>query len=202
MLFKNRNIPRVVILMLDMFIVVASVVLAYLLRFNFSIPEVEMVAFPSVLGYIASVRLIGFLLSRTYAGILKYTSTEDVLRIAVTMFGGSVFFVLTNLFTYFFMNGIFFIPFSIIIIEFLASLLALTAFRMIVKVAYLEMATPGGERSEIIIFGAGEAGLIAKRTLDKDPTINYRVVAFIDEKPGKVGKKMEGVNIYHSNKLH
>ncbi|MCK5764972.1 MAG: polysaccharide biosynthesis protein, partial [Bacteroidales bacterium] len=30
---------------------------------------------------------------------------------------------------------------------------------------------------------------------------NYRVVAFVDDKPGKVGKKMEGVSIYASKRL-
>ncbi|MEN8226310.1 MAG: nucleoside-diphosphate sugar epimerase/dehydratase [Bacteroidota bacterium] len=196
-----KNIPRVIILIIDIFIVVASVILAYLLRFNFSIPEVELIAFPKVLGYIVLIRLISFLISRTYIGIIKYTSTEDVIRISLTVVFGSFIFVLTNLLTYYAFNGIFFIPFSIIIIDFISTILILTAFRMIVKVAYMEMATPTGERSDIIIFGAGESGLIAKRTLDKDPGINYRVVAFIDDKPGKVGKKMEGVNIYHSKKL-
>ncbi len=201
-MFRNiKNIPRVIILIIDMFIVIASVVLAYLLRFNFAIPEVEMEAFPKVLGYIVLVRLISFLIGKTYVGIIKYTSTEDVVRIFLVVFSGSLLFVFTNLVTYYVITGLFFIPFSIIIIDFLSTVLILTAFRMVVKVAYMEMATPPGERSDIIIFGAGKAGLIAKRTLDKDVNINYRVVAFIDDKPGKVGKKMEGVNIYPSKRL-
>jgi len=203
MMFRSiKNIPRVVILAIDMFIVVASVMLAYLLRFNFSIPEVEMEAFPKVLAYVALVRLVSFLIGRTFVGIIKYTSTEDVIRISVVVFTGSVILALTNLFTYYFFNGLFFIPFSIIIIDFISMVLIMTASRMIVKVAYMEMATPPGERSNIIIFGAGEAGLIAKRTLDKDASINYRIVAFIDDKPGKIGKQMEGVSIHPSRKLH
>jgi len=201
MLSSIKNTPRVVILIIDMFIVIASVVLAYLLRFNFSIPEVEIEAFPKVLGYIVLVRLLSFLIGRTYVGIIKYTSTEDVIRIFLVVFSGSLIFVLTNLITFYAINGLFLIPFSIIIIDFISTVLILTAFRMVVKVAYMEMATPAGERSEIIVFGAGKAGLIAKRTLDKDASINYRVVAFIDDKPGKVGKKMEGVNIYASKRL-
>ena len=197
-----KNIPRVVILIIDMFIVVASVMLAYLLRFNFSIPEVELEAFPKVLAYVVLVRLVSFLIGRTFVGIIKYTSTEDVIRISVVVFIGSVLFGLTNLITYYFFNGLFFIPFSIIIIDFISTVFIMTAFRMVVKVAYMEMATPPGERSNIIIFGAGEAGLIAKRTLDKDASINYRVVAFLDDKPGKTGKQMEGVTIHPSKKLH
>ena len=197
-----KNIPRVVILIIDMFIVVASVMLAYLLRFNFSIPEVELEAFPKVLAYVVLVRLVSFLIGRTFVGIIKYTSTEDVIRISVVVLIGSVLFGLTNLITYYFINGLFFIPFSIIIIDFISTVLIMTAFRMVVKVAYMEMATPPGERSNIIIFGAGKAGLIAKRTLDKDASINYRVVAFLDDKPGKIGKQMEGVTIHPSRKLH
>ncbi len=196
MLRTIQNTPRVVILIIDMFIVIASVVLAYLLRFNFAIPEVEIDAFPKVLGYIVLVRLLSFLIGRTYVGIIKYTSTEDVIRIFIVVLAGSLVFVATNLVTFYAINGLFFIPFSIIIIDFISTVLILTAFRMVVKVAYMEMATPAGERSDIIIFGAGEAGLIAKRTLDKDASTNYRVVAYIDDKPGKVGKKMEGVIIY------
>jgi FlaA1/EpsC-like NDP-sugar epimerase len=203
MMFRTiKNIPRVVILIIDMFIVVASVMLAYLLRFNFSIPEVELEAFPKVLAYVVLVRLVSFLIGRTFVGIIKYTSTEDVIRISVVVLIGSVLFCLTNLITFYFINGLFFIPFSIIIIDFISTVLIMTAFRMVVKVAYMEMATPPGERSNIIIFGAGEAGLIAKRTLDKDASINYRVVAFLDDKPGKIGKQMEGVTIHPSKKLH
>ena len=202
MFLTIKNIPRVVILIIDMFIVVASVTLAYLLRFNFSIPEVEMEAFPKVLAYVVLVRLVSFLIGRTFVGIIKYTSTEDVIRISVVVFIGSVIFVLTNLLTYYFINGLFFIPFSIIIIDFISTVLIMTATRMVVKVAYMEMATPPGERSDIVIFGAGKAGLIAKRTLDKDASINYRIVAFLDDNPGKIGKQMEGVTIHPGAKLH
>ncbi|RLD78007.1 MAG: hypothetical protein DRJ15_12385, partial [Bacteroidetes bacterium] len=65
MLRNIKNTPRVIILIIDLFIVIASVVLAYLLRFNFAIPEVEMDVFPQVLGYIVLVRLLSFLIGRT-----------------------------------------------------------------------------------------------------------------------------------------
>jgi len=109
-----HNTPRAVILIIDMFIVVASVILAYLLRFNFSLPEIEMEAFPKVLAYIALVRLISFLIGRTYVGIIKYTSTEDVIRIFLVVVSGSFAFVITNLITYYLINRTYFIPFSII----------------------------------------------------------------------------------------
>ncbi len=126
------NTPRWIILMIDMLIVICSVILAYLLRFNFHIPEIEMVMLPTVLSYIFIVRLISFLIAKKYAGIVRYTSTEEVIRIFVVVFIGSVFFALTNLVTYYIIDGTFLIPFSIIIIDLIATTLVLSVFRMIV----------------------------------------------------------------------
>ncbi len=195
------NTPRWIILMIDMIIVVFSVILAYLLRFNFHIPEIEIVMLPTVLAYIFIVRLISFLIAKTYAGIVRYTSTEDVIRIFVVVFLGSIFFALTNLVTYYIINGTFLIPFSVIIIELIATTLTLSVFRMIVKVAYLEFISPSSIPINVIIFGAGESGIITKNALNRDSVVKYKIIAFIDDNPQKVGKKVEGVTIYRQDKL-
>jgi FlaA1/EpsC-like NDP-sugar epimerase len=74
-------------------------------------------------------------------------------------------------------------------------------FRLIVKLAYLELQYPEREKVNVIIYGAGEAGIVAKRTLDRDAGTRYKVIAFIDDNPGKQGKKLEGVDILGSSKL-
>ncbi|MBU2649606.1 MAG: polysaccharide biosynthesis protein, partial [Bacteroidetes bacterium] len=136
-----------------------------------------------------------------YTGIVRYTSTQDVFRIILVIFSGSILFIITNLITYYFINERFFIPFSIIIIEFIATSGALSLFRMIVKLAYLELINPPGEQTRVIIFGAGEAGVITKNALERDSRISYKVQAFIDDNEQKVGKTLEGVTIYPPDKL-
>ncbi len=195
------NTPRWIILSIDILIVVFSVVLSYMLRFNFEIPEVEMKPFPKILAYIVVIRIVSFLIAKTYAGIIRFTSTEDVFRIFLVISLGSFFFVLTNLFDYYFIDNTFFIPFSIIIIDFITTAGAMSLFRMVVKVAYLEFLNPSGEDANVIIFGAGEAGIITKNALDRDPKIKYKVIAFIDDNSKKIGKKLEGVTIQSSDKL-
>ncbi len=195
------NTPRWIILMIDMLIVICSVILAYLLRFNFHIPEIEMVMLPTVLSYIFIVRLISFLIAKTYAGIVRYTSTEDVIRIFVVVFIGSVFFALTNLVTYYIIDGTFLIPFSIIIIDLIATTLVLSVFRMIVKVAYLEFISPSSIPINVLIFGAGESGIITKNALNRDSVTKYKVLGFLDDNAQKIGKKVEGVTIYSPDKL-
>ncbi|HRZ78312.1 MAG TPA: polysaccharide biosynthesis protein, partial [Bacteroidales bacterium] len=201
MVIGRQNTPRWLILMIDTLVVAASVILAYLVRFNFAIPAHELVTFPYVLGYITGVRVISFLLGRTYAGIIRYTSTQDAVRIAMVSLAGSLAFVGTNLVTYYGIDRFFFIPFSIIIIEFIVSIFGMTTFRLLVKIAYLEYINPRKERSGVIIFGAGEAGLITKRALDRDAGTRLRVVAFVDDDPRKAGSKLEGVDILHASRL-
>jgi len=196
MLFARQNMPRWLIFTFDILIVLFSIILAYMLRFNFDVPVTEIRLWPQVFTFMIVVRALSFLLSKTYAGIIRYTSTEDAIRIFLVVFGGSVFFSIANLVSFYFINEQFIIPFSVIVIEFITVILAMVTFRIVVKIAYLELLNPGREKTNVIIFGAGEAGLITKRTLDRDLGTKYKVIAFIDDDTSKPGKKIEGVNIY------
>jgi len=201
MLLTRENTPRWLIFVIDLTIAVTSILLAYLLRFNFSIPESELEPLPQILLYMAVVRSVSFMIARSYAGIIRYTSTGDALRVFGTILSGSIVFALTNLVTFFIIGHFFFIPFSIIIIDFLATSFGMITFRLIVKLAFLELQRPEREKINVVIYGAGEAGIIAKRTLDRDMGAKYKVLAFIDDSSHKQGKKLEGVDILHPDKL-
>jgi len=201
MLITRQNTPRWVIFLIDLAIVLFSLFLAYLLRFNFHIPPTEIKPWPFIFPFFLLVRGTSFLVSRSYAGIIRYTSTSDAMRVSLTLLAGSILFCLTNGFTFFFRNETFIIPFSIIIIEFLATTFGMVTFRMIVKLAYLEFQYPDRSKVNVIIYGAGEAGITAKRTLTRDEGTKYKVVAFLDDDPNKVGKKLEGTDILGPERL-
>jgi len=201
MLFKIQNMPRWLIFSIDISIVPFSIVLAYLLRFNFQIPASEIQPWTYVFPIMIGIRAISFVIAKIYSGIIRYTSTEDAIRIFIVIFLGSIFFSLLNIVFYYFINEQFIIPFSVIIMEFLLVIFSMVTFRIIVKIAYLEILNPGGSKNKVIIFGAGEAGIITKRALDRDVGIRSKVIAFIDEDKSKLGKKIEGVNIHGLDKL-
>jgi len=202
MFFTRQNTPRWLIFLIDIFIVSCSVMLAYLLRFNFSIPGSELKPLPMIFGSIVIIRAGSFIIARSYAGIIRYTSTSDALNVVITVFSGSAVFAMINLVTYFFINKFFFFPFSIIIIDFLITCMAMITFRMVVKIAFLELQRPERTHVNVIIYGAGEAGITAKRVLDRDASTKYKLIAFLDDDPGKVGKKLEGIDIVSPDKLN
>ena len=198
--FKD-NTPRWIIFIIDILICTFSVITAYLLRFNFTIPTSEMISFPNVLIAILVIRIISFAIAKTYAGIIRYSNTKDAVRIFLVVTAGSISFIFVNLITYYVIDKTFLIPFSIIIIDYLFSVFVLNAFRIIVKITFLEMQNPTKSKTNVIIYGAGESGIITKRTLDRDAGMKYKVLAFIDDDNRKAGKTMEGIPIYSYEKL-
>jgi len=200
MLFPKKNTPRWIVFVIDLTICVFSIFLAYLLRFNFQIPEIDRKDMPMVIGYIMLIRIISFMFGKTYAGIIRYTSSKDAQRIFIVIFIGSVILGITDIFSLIISNKII-IPTSIIIIDFIGSIFFLTAFRTLVKVLYYELKNPKRDKTKVIVYGAGEAGVITLRTLDKDAGTKYKVVAFVDDDKKKKGKKIEGVKIYHTDEL-
>ena len=108
MLLTRENTPRWLIFVIDIVIAVSAVFLAYMLRFNFAIPASELRQLPQVVVYMTLERAASFIIARSYAGIIRYTSTGDALRVFGTVLVGSITFAITNLVTYYFLGNYFF----------------------------------------------------------------------------------------------
>ncbi|MES2287175.1 MAG: nucleoside-diphosphate sugar epimerase/dehydratase [Bacteroidota bacterium] len=197
-----RNMPRWVIFFIDMCICLFSLVLAYLVRFNFSIPQLAIDDFPLVFTLVLGIRAISFYISKIYQGIVKYTSSKDSQRIFIVISIGSLLYVIINVISSNFINGKFPIPFSIIIIDYMATTFIMISLRVMFKALYFELTNPNKEKRSVIIFGAGESGIITKRTLDRDAGTKYKVLAFIDDDKKKQGKMLEGSSIFGLDKLN
>lgn len=200
MKFTNINSPRWLVFIIDIVICFVSIILAYLLRFNFEIPEKETNALPTVICYVLGIRAISFLIGKTYAGLVRYTGTKDAVRIFIVVLSGTIVFALTNVIT-FRVGTYHFIPYSIVIIDFLATYFMMLTSRIFVKIMYLEFTNPVRDKTNVAIWGAGELGIITKRTLDRDMGTNFHVVALFDNDPKKTRKKIEGITIYPTTKL-
>jgi FlaA1/EpsC-like NDP-sugar epimerase len=178
-----------------------ALVFSYLVRFEFTVPKIEVDLALAFLPWILGVRMAGFVLGSTYAGIIRFTGSKDTQRIFTVLSGGSLVFVLANLVRWKFFDGKYFLPFSIIILEYLMALFAMVVMRIGIKLLYMELKTPDKVLARVAIFGAGDSGHITKRTIDRDKRSGKSVVAFFDDDQLKSGKKIEGVSIYSSDKL-
>jgi len=148
-----------------------------------------------------SLRVASFFIFKTYSGIIRYTSTIDMQRIFVVVTGVSILAATINGVSFYFVNQSFLIPFSVVIIEYLCTMFLMIAFRITVKLIYFEFKNASKDKKRIVIYGAGDEGIVTKRTLERDEEHKYKVVAFIADKNTKIGKKIEGVTIHPIERL-
>jgi FlaA1/EpsC-like NDP-sugar epimerase len=202
-LFWKYNLPRWSILFIDTFICAIALSFAFLIRFYFdSVMAAEDKAnLPYDFAVVLLIRFVSFFISKTYKGVVRYTSSRDTARIFLVVLAGSFLVYLINVVSLRLVLGYYFIPTSVIIIDGLVSLFLLIGSRLTIKALYLESRNPDREKSSVIIYGAGEAGVITKRTLDRDAAIKYKVVGFVDDDEKKEGRSLEGVFIYRASRL-
>jgi FlaA1/EpsC-like NDP-sugar epimerase len=89
------------------------------------------------------------------------------------------------------------ISMSIIVIFYLNALFFMISFRIFVKYFYLVLFKNDTQVINTLIIGAGQLGILTKNTLVNGGSTNYRVLGFIDDNIGKVGKTIEGIPVYH-----
>lgn len=197
---KINILPRWMIFILDLSISAFSLVLAYLLRFNFDYTSISTSELITSLELLTAFNVVVFFVVRTYAGIIRFTSIQDTYRILLVVFLVNFGCLVTNIAFDRYANQQL-IPYSVILINALASFLFLNSYRIGVKFVYSYLMTVGMNKKNILIYGAGEAGIATKRTFDQDSNAHIQVRAFLDDDPRKSDKVIDGVKIYHTSEL-
>ncbi len=191
----TRNIPRWGIFCIDLLIAISAVIIAHLLRFNFNVPDSHIERMMLSIPLVIIVRAICSFIFETYSGIIYHTSVQDARRIFFSVTLGSFIFILTNFVSYS-INEKYLFSRAVLIIDYVLCIFMMTAFRVFVKMLYLTIKDTTQEKINFIIYGAGESGIITKRTLDRDETANNQVVAFVEDDVKLIKKEIEGVKIY------
>lgn len=195
------KVPRWSVFIVDTLIVVFSILTAYMLRFNFNIPSSEWEDFKLAFWVIFGVRILSFLIAKMHSGIIQYTSTRDASRIFIILFIGSVIFSISNVISVQTSLQRHLIPYSIIILEFITSLLFLVSYRVFVKIAYTELSKPHSGYTKVMIFGAGEAGVITQRAMEVEGKAKVKIVGFFDDNQKKANQRLGGIPIYPTQDL-
>ena len=192
--------PRWVIFMIDMIICLFGIVAAYYLRFNFNVPQEEIQSFAHVIPLVLIVQAVSFIIARTYAGMVRHTSSKDVQRLIIVTSLNSAFLVILNIVSLK-IQGRYLLPMSVIIINYFIVSFIISFSRLLVKTVFLEFNNPRRKSKFVAIYGTGDLALITKKTLDRDKESRFRVIAFFDHSTKKTGNKIEGIGVYELNVL-
>ncbi|MFM8917193.1 MAG: hypothetical protein ACKOGP_05560, partial [Bacteroidota bacterium] len=132
MFIKSLNTPRIIILFGDILIAAGSLVLAYLLRFNFVLPEDITDQIILNLELLVFIRICCMVLFKSYMGSVRHTAVVDIVKMSMVAFAGTTLFGLANV-VFYQMGGVFLVPFSVLIMDLCLNILALTSSRIVVK---------------------------------------------------------------------
>ncbi|MEP2131603.1 MAG: SDR family NAD(P)-dependent oxidoreductase, partial [Algoriphagus sp.] len=197
-LTRLKILPRWIIATLDSLILFHCALFGYLVKFNFELVLIEQNdAFAGSVTF-----MVGGLLvmqnTRSYEGIVRHTGFRDGSNIFKTVLINFILFLALNFFHGNFLNDRYLLPTSVLIIASLSSLFMLIFYRLLVKelFVYLKNGILVKELKNGIIFGAGEAGIIAQEAIKRDSKILFNTVAFLDDDPKKEGKNIDGKRIY------
>lgn len=194
--YNLRILPRWVIIVIDLAFIGLSAAIAYLLRFNFDLEDIRLNNFIS--GGILTI-LCGFLsiiITGSYQGIIRYAGIQDGVRIFFMVVLNSLLICGINLFYSYQVAGNL-IPYSVVLISFLASFLFLFNYRLLVKYIFSFYTNGVIKKSKVLIFGSGQTGLITKHVIDSSPS--SRVFGFVEDDIRKVGKVINGSKIYRAS---
>ncbi|MBR9922525.1 MAG: polysaccharide biosynthesis protein [Bacteroidetes bacterium] len=192
---------RLGIWLIDTAIVMFGIALAHLLRFNFEPGSIDYYFFPEGALLLLGMRILAFGLFKTYTGIIFYTGFEDAKRIFYALVSVSLLIALVVNPLSYLQSEHYFLPYSILIIEFSLSIFLMTAYRALVKILYLELTSKRKDRKKVIIYGAGAAGVTVKNVLDRDASTNFQINAFIDDNAELQKKRLLGIEIFPAKKL-
>ena len=205
MLLPKSSTPRWVISAIDLFLSLFSLAFAYLIRFdlkaNTDLIATEWQILSSSLPVFIVVKWVVFNRFKVHKGLVRHTSTEDLKRIFYAIASSSCIYFILGLVRFYYYDGYFLFPSSVLVMEFLISFFVMVGMRFLIKLIYLESIKNKGQKERVIIYGAGISGLITKRTIEKDVRISYDIIGFIDDNKKLKGTRLEGVTIFHTSQL-
>ena len=203
----NWYLPKKLILLFDIILTITSLLLAYLIRFDFIdfydlfwIKEYDSVitGVPSLI----LIRYLSFLAGRTHKGIIRHFTNDDALRIFYTVSIGTIIIGSMSILKFKFYDGSALLPKSVIIIEYLGTLFFLTSSRLFVKQSFTNRNKKAGKTINVLIYGSGKMGIITKTTLERDGGNSYNIEGFIDDDPQKEGLLIDRKLIIHPKNLN
>lgn len=167
--------------------------MAYILRFNFSLADLEHSNFIQGTLFYTLFGALSVVVTSSYKGIIRYTGLQDGARIIAMVFLNAVLVSIANLIFYY--NSLAnVVPYSVIIISFLSASLILFNYRLVVKYVFSYYKNVIFKKARILIYGAGQTGIITRHVVDSSP--RTQTVGFLENDRNKIGKVLDGVKIY------
>lgn len=194
---KNNTLPRYWILTVDMVIVVLAYVVAILMLY---FRDISASTFDwSRIWLVPVIYFLAFLISKTYDGMLRYSGFNDIIKIFYACTGALSFLIISKLVIRQFSPQLatdFYPRYVTLIYHYLITMVVMIIMRFSIRRLYNEVYKNMADKMNTIIYGAGDGGTMLMRTLSQDTNSKFRIKAFVDDNPKRVGTQINTIKIY------
>ncbi len=188
---------RIIVFLCDLILIGLSLCFAFLLRFDFSIPQAELRLFWECLMVVVVVKPLLFITIGFYQSMWRYASLQD----AIEILKGVTFSSILAVFAVLFLGQFTPIPRSIFVLDWILLFALLASSRLLWRICretYVVSRSCEGPRA--LIVGAGEAGSLLLKEIRRQPHAAYTICGFVDDDPEKKGMKLHGIPVLGSTK--
>lgn len=183
---------RILILATNLFLVSVSYCAAFMLRFDGKVPDNYVQVFLETLPLLVLVKLAVFYYFGLFRGLWRYVSIYDLGQIIKANVVATAVFT----FSYVLIFGAHIIPRFIFVNDFIFCTSFIGGIRFLSRIMGERYRGPllKSEQMNVLIVGAGEAGILLLKEYRNNPTLG-EVVGFIDDDKAKHNEAIQGVRI-------
>lgn len=196
--YRHSTVSQWVIFFIDVLLFVFSFFIIEMFRYG----GVEGISLRSIaMRFIVTfvITLLAFFFTGTFRGIIRHAGMSDIYNILIANAVPVVLLVAINLFNNQFSPQI--IPSNYLpsyretVMLYLMLAVLMIIVRLMMQRVYNDYFRRRRPIENVVIYGAGAAGIIAYNALRQDLRVEYHVVAFIDDDMSKVNQELNGVPV-------
>jgi FlaA1/EpsC-like NDP-sugar epimerase len=180
-MLDQRYLPRWIVIVIDAFIGVISLILPYFILSETPIKFLDIISIPLQGLSILITTIVFFLIFRTYSGIIRHSTFTDILKLAFSTFSTAATIIIFNfLFSAFSGEGKVFLTTSVLLYV-LILFVAMLLFRIAVKESYqfLKNTAKGNLLKKVAIVGVDDHTISVGRSLTTESNLPFQLVGFL-----------------------
>jgi len=184
-----RNKSQIYLLAADIFLINISALIAYSSFLNSEILSLTK-CFLLLLS-VVTIRTLCFLRFGLYSTLIRYLSFHDVISILKgSTFGSLIIIFISFMFDFSKPSNITFLS------EWILLIVMMSLMRTFLRFYWdWNLRSKGKKSKRVLIFGAGDAGALAHRSLATEKTTTFEVIGFLDDDPKKIHKSLYGLKV-------
>ncbi|MEN6623009.1 MAG: nucleoside-diphosphate sugar epimerase/dehydratase [Smithella sp.] len=194
-----KNPKFYLVLFSDASLFLLAHIVAYLFRFEFSIPHDRWAQIREIIIWLIPLKLIVFFFFGLYRGMWRYTSIRDFWLIAQATFVSSLLAMVIMLY----LNRFYGYSRAVFIIDGVLTFLFIGGLRILIRSYFTHFVSSYMNSDypikihlkKALIIGAGDAGEKILREIIENYQLPYKVIGFIDDDPQKKGRSIHGIPV-------